>query len=58
MSDCPHDSYSGDEGPVSELGRMPTRWRCDQCGLVNPYWTPDEPNPHGSAVIIESDRLT
>ncbi len=30
--DCPHDSLSGAEGPVSELGRMPERWRCDECG--------------------------
>lgn len=29
---CPHDSLTGDEGPVSELGRMPRRWRCDECG--------------------------
>lgn len=31
---CQHDSLSGDEGPVLELGRMPTRWRCDQCGTI------------------------
>ena len=31
---CPHDSLSGDEGPVAELGRMPTRWRCDECGAI------------------------
>lgn len=31
---CPHDSWSGDEGPVALLGRMPVRWRCDGCGLV------------------------
>jgi hypothetical protein len=31
---CPHDSLSGDEGPVDELGRMPQRWRCDQCGAI------------------------
>lgn len=31
---CPHDSLSGDEGPVAELGRMPLRWRCDECGAV------------------------
>lgn len=34
MSDCPHDSMSGDEGPVVDLGRMPTRWRCDECGAI------------------------
>lgn len=28
---CPHVSLSGAEGPISVLGRMPTRWRCDQC---------------------------
>lgn len=32
--DCPHDSLSGDEGPVALLGRMPVRWRCDHCGDV------------------------
>lgn len=31
---CPHDSLSGDEGPIVELGRMPTRWRCDECGTI------------------------
>lgn len=29
---CPHDSLSGDEGPIAELGRYPHRWRCDECG--------------------------
>lgn len=33
-NDCPHVSLSGDEGPISELGRMPKRWRCDECGEV------------------------
>jgi hypothetical protein len=32
--DCPHISLSGDEGPISELGRTPKRWRCDECGEV------------------------
>lgn len=36
---CPHDSLSGAEGPVAELGRMPTRWRCDECGAVIEYPT-------------------
>ena len=31
---CPHDSLSGDEGPVLTLGRMPHWWRCDECGAV------------------------
>lgn len=31
---CAHDSLSGDEGPVRELGRMPVRWRCDECNAV------------------------
>lgn len=31
---CPHDSLSGDEGPVRELGRMPVRWRCDECDAI------------------------
>jgi len=26
---CSHDSLHGDEGPTP--GRMPTRWRCDEC---------------------------
>lgn len=34
MSDCPHDSLSGDEGPVRDLGRLPIRWRCDECGAI------------------------
>jgi hypothetical protein len=34
MDECPHDSLSGDEGPVVLLGRMPVRWRCDACGAV------------------------
>lgn len=34
MSTCPHDSLSGDEGPVRELGRMPVRWRCDECETI------------------------
>lgn len=32
--ECPHDSLSGDEGPVRDLGRMPVRWRCDECDAV------------------------
>jgi len=32
--DCPHDSLSGDEGPVELLGRMPIRWRCDACDAI------------------------
>jgi hypothetical protein len=32
--DCPHDSESGNEGPIAELGRWPRRWRCDSCGRV------------------------
>lgn len=31
---CDHVAWSGDEGPVAALGRMPRRWRCDGCGLV------------------------
>lgn len=31
---CPHDSLSGDEGPIAELGRWPMRWRCDECGAI------------------------
>ena len=34
QADCPHDSWSGDEGPVSMLGRMPKRWTCDGCGIT------------------------
>lgn len=32
--DCPHLSWSGDEGPIEALGRFPKRWRCDGCGTV------------------------
>ncbi len=31
---CAHPSADGDEGPVADLGRMPTRWRCHACGQV------------------------
>lgn len=31
---CEHHSESGDEGPVADLGRWPTRWRCDGCDRV------------------------
>lgn len=34
-AECTHLSYSGDEGPIRDLGRMPNRWRCDQCGHVD-----------------------
>lgn len=34
QADCPHASFSGDEGPVPTAGTMPTRWTCDQCGLI------------------------
>jgi hypothetical protein len=34
MDDCLHDSLSGDEGPVALLGRMPVRWRCDECDAI------------------------
>lgn len=29
---CEHGSWTGAEGPVAELGRMPILWACDQCG--------------------------
>ena len=31
---CRHESWSGDEGPISKLGRWHVRWRCDGCGIV------------------------
>ncbi len=34
QAECEHLSWSGDEGPIAELGRMPLRWKCDECGLV------------------------
>lgn len=34
LDECPHDSQSGDEGPVALLGRQPRRWTCDSCGEV------------------------
>lgn len=34
LTGCPHHSLSGDEGPVALLGRMPLRWRCDECGTI------------------------
>jgi hypothetical protein len=29
---CAHGSWTGAEGPVDLLGRMPILWKCDQCG--------------------------
>ena len=40
---CEHLSLSGDEGPIAELDRMPTRWRCDECGTI----IHDEPSKPG-----------
>jgi len=31
---CQHESWTGDEGPMSELGRWPRRWKCDGCGVI------------------------
>jgi hypothetical protein len=49
MTDCPHDSLSGDEGPVAELGRMPVRWRCDECDTI----VYDDVNRYASAAAPE-----
>lgn len=32
---CDHDSSSGAEGPIRDLGRFPVIWRCDDCGKVH-----------------------
>lgn len=34
MSGCEHYNLTGDEGPIADLGRWPTRWRCDTCDAV------------------------
>lgn len=44
-AECPHDSYSGDEGPIVELGRWPLRWRCDGCGHIR-YDNPERGHRH------------
>lgn len=31
---CGHDSHTGAEGPVRDLGRSPVLWTCDGCGEV------------------------
>lgn len=33
---CPHDAWTGDEGPAREHppGWIPSRWKCDGCGVV------------------------
>jgi hypothetical protein len=43
---CEHDSETGDEGPMSELGRWPVRWKCDGCGRIRV----EEPVDHESEV--------
>jgi hypothetical protein len=34
---CQHESATGAEGPVRDMGRMPIRWKCDGCGVV--FWS-------------------
>lgn len=31
---CAHESWSGAEGPIVELGRWPILWICDGCGVL------------------------
>lgn len=31
---CGHWSWTGAEGPVALLGRMPIWWECDGCGVL------------------------
>lgn len=31
---CPHWSWTGDEGPAILLGREVRRWKCDSCGAI------------------------
>lgn len=33
-ADCPHFSWTGDEGPRGLLSRPVRRWKCDSCGIV------------------------
>lgn len=33
---CRHDiSSTGAEGPMSDLGRWPVIWKCDECGALH-----------------------
>lgn len=43
-------SFSGDEGPIVDLGRMPVRWRCDECGQLE---EPAMVDPEAPQKIIE-----
>lgn len=49
-TDCPCISFSGDEGPIVDLGRMPVRWRCDECGQLE---EPAMVDPEAPQQIIE-----
>lgn len=55
---CPHDSHTGDEGPVALLGRQPRRWTCDSCGevLEDPPIVPDR-EPAAGLVALEPSRF-
>lgn len=46
-TNCPHTSWSGDEGPAILLGRPVRRWKCDGCGQIKT----DAPT-HAAAVPI------
>lgn len=40
---CQHESWTGDEGPIAELGRCPVRWKCDGCGVMRSDPSPPDP---------------
>lgn len=31
---CPHENWTGIEGPMQDLGRWPVVWQCDGCGWI------------------------
>lgn len=52
--DCKRESRSGDEGPVADLGRMPVRWKCDECGEVSTDPTAQQEPPKGMTKLCST----
>lgn len=49
VGECSHTSWTGDEGPVEVLGRMPRRWKCDGCGVIKT----DPPAPDHATTVYD-----
>lgn len=58
VEDCPCDSLSGDEGPISELGRRPNSWRCDECGKPHVDVVIDDGPPIPMSEFTLGDRYS